>query len=366
MLTTTARLASLLLFLSNTLCTLHAQILGGYWVSSQGTGVGVTCHDAQTDLPATCVTHVYCTKPPNPIAAFDIGGQAYATCPNQPVRNVGLTVQKPGDAMTMAAEGKATATAYNRLIKDELRSGDCNGNTVVITNFTDPYGCDPPPPPPPPVCTCNPCTGFCTPTGCSCPIAIDVFNEGMHFTSLQRGVPFDFNGNGKPLFMAWTDRNYHNAWLALDRNHNGRIDSAQELFGYPTQPQVPGPTPNGWLALAVYDEPAYGGNGDGVIDAKDAIYPELLLWIDANHDGISQPNEVHHLAELSVTSIELKYKDGNSYTDNNGNQFKFESFVDVGPIGDDRLYPDRQAWDVVLKAVDGGAASTPIPLCIPR
>jgi len=195
-----------------------------------------------------------------------------------------------------------------------------------------------------------------------------VFNEGMHFTSLQRGVPFDFNGNGKPLFMAWTDPNYHNAWLALDRNHNGRIDSAQELFGYPTQPQVPGPTPNGWLALAVYDEPAYGGNGDGVIDAKDAIYPELLLWIDANHDGISQPNELHHLADLSVAAIELKYKDGNSYTDNNGNLFKFESFVDVGPVGDDRLYPDHQAWDVVLKAVDapGGPTSMPIPACIPR
>src|SRR4029077_13419234 len=109
-------------------------------------------------------------------------------------------------------------------------------------------------------------------------------------------------------------------------NHNGTIDSAQELFGYPTQPQIPGPNPNGWLALAVYDEPAYGGNGDGVIDAKDAIYPELLLWIDENHDGISQPNELHHLAELGVTRIPLAYTH-KSYRDDNGNNFRFENFV---------------------------------------
>ena len=157
------------------------------------------------------------------------------------------------------------------------------------------------------------------------------------------------NGDGKPLYLSWTDPNYHNAWLALDRNHNGTIDSAQELFGYLTEPQVPSRDGkrNGWLALAVYDEPANGGNGDGVIDAKDAIYPDLLLWIDSNHDGISQPGELHHLAEMGVMRIPLKYTH-KSYKDDNGNNFRFENFVGIQD-GEHKL--DRhQAWDVVLDA----------------
>jgi hypothetical protein len=223
--------------------------------------------------------------------------------------------------------------------------------------------------------TLKACTGVCTPHGCSCPIVLDVFNVGIHLTSLHGGVSFDFNGNGKPLFMAWTDPKYRNAWLALGRNHNGRIDSVQELFGYPTEPQVPGADRNGWQALAVYDEPAYGGNADGVTDAADAIYQDLLLWIDKNHDGISEADELHHLVELGVTDIELTYRDDKSYADRYGNEFKFESFVDVEPVGGGRLHSKRQAWDVVLRAIDElvdvprthfGASFTLNPLCVPR
>jgi hypothetical protein len=85
-----------------------------------------------------------------------------------------------------------------------------------------------------------------------------------------------------------------------------------------------------------------------VIDAKDAIYPDLLLWIDSNHDGISQPGELHLLAEMGAMRIPLKYTH-KSYKDDNGNNFKFENFVGIAPQNGDKL--DRhQAWDVVLDA----------------
>lgn len=87
------------------------------------------------------------------------------------------------------------------------------------------------------------------------------------------------------------------------------IDDGSELFGSATAQPKPanGKTPNGFNALAVFDAPENGGTGNGFIDPGDAIYSKLLLWIDANHDGISQPSELKHLADLDVHRIDLQY-----------------------------------------------------------
>jgi trimeric autotransporter adhesin len=99
-------------------------------------------------------------------------------------------------------------------------------------------------------------------------------------------VTFDIRGNGHPIRLGWPTAEAGNTRLALDRNHNGVIDDGKELFGNFTE-QPPSDVPNGFLALAVFDKPSYGGNGDGIIAWRDAVYSKLLLWIDANHDGVS-------------------------------------------------------------------------------
>jgi hypothetical protein len=181
--------------------------------------------------------------------------------------------------------------------------------------------------------------------GCPSPIIIDTTGEGFHLTSAENGVFFDFFGNGKPIKMSWTARGSHNAFLALERN--GKIDSGKDLFGNIT-PQPPSPTPNGYLALAVYDKPENGGNGDGVIDARDAIFPHLLLWIDENHNGIAEPNELHHLPDLGVLSLGLSYQT-KPYVDKYGNHFRYKGVVNPeGAPPNDHV--DRQDYDVFFVA----------------
>jgi hypothetical protein len=220
--------------------------------------------------------------------------------------------------------------------------------------------------------SCSTCVGCCSgeqqcygrtacdTLTCQCtsgsPVIIDTTGRGFHLTSAQQGVAFDIFADGSPIKISWTDASSGNAFLALDRNHNGKIDSGKELFGNVTE-QAQSSDPNGFLALAEFDKPENGGNDDGIIDKRDAVFSHLLLWIDENHDGVSQPNELHSLPELGVYSIGLHYHDDRPFFDQYGNWFHYQAAVNPDPR-DGKSKDGRVTYDVFFEvAHDQPAAS---------
>lgn len=199
-----------------------------------------------------------------------------------------------------------------------------------------------------------------TPDGPACPgrgaspIIIDLSGNGFNLTGAAGGVSFDISGTSHSVQMGWTASGANNAFLALP-GADGLVHNGQQLFGDFT-PQPPSENPNGFAALAVYDQPANGGNGDGVIDSRDGIFSSLRLWIDANHDGISQPEELHTLASLGVNSISLAYK-ADQRTDQYGNVFHYRAQVNPG----DPTNTGRMAYDVFFVTLPSTSAKNLIP-----
>jgi hypothetical protein len=207
--------------------------------------------------------------------------------------------------------------------------GTCTRSATFQNRCAEPSGYDP---------------GSCTcPDGINLsPIVIDVSGNGFFMTDADSGVVFNILNDGVPLEISWTANRSSNAFLVLDRNANGVIDNGSELFGDLT-PQPSTAKPNGFLALAEYDKPASGGNGDGRMDRRDAIFAALKLWEDSNHNGTCEPGELRSLSE-SFSVIDLAYKESRR-VDQYGNQFRYRSKVfDMNGV-----QAGRWAWDVFLK-----------------
>ncbi len=149
------------------------------------------------------------------------------------------------------------------------------------------------------------------------PVIIDTKGIGFQFTDPTKGdyVTFDLKGDGSYKKFSWPKQGSGNAWLVLDRDGDGVIKNGTELFGNFTPHSDGGvpnyPKPNGFLALDWYDQPQQGGDGNAIIDKRDAIWPKLKLWIDTHCYKTpdtpcqSLPQELYTLESEGVTSISM-------------------------------------------------------------
>lgn len=183
----------------------------------------------------------------------------------------------------------------------------------------------------------------------SCPILIDLENDGIRLTGLRDPVWFDIDADGDRDLMSWTDRS--EGLLSLDRNGNGAIDDGGELFGDATVLANGTRAANGYLALAELDTWLFGGNGDGQIDAADTAFSALVLWTDRDHSGTSRPEELQTLGQAGIRRIGLEYKTSHR-RDRYGNDLRF-----LGRAWQERrpgVVSPILTWDVFFTVATGG------------
>ncbi len=131
------------------------------------------------------------------------------------------------------------------------------------------------------------------------PLVIDLDGDGLTLSSAR--VSFDLLGDGTQQRTTWVGA--REGLLALDRNGDGAITSVHELLG----------DKNNCNGQACYDGVdaliAMDSNDDGAINAADPIYARLLVWTDANQDGVSAPGELRSLADHGIRALTLQARD---------------------------------------------------------
>lgn len=163
-------------------------------------------------------------------------------------------------------------------------------------------------------------------------------------------MPFDLNGDGMLEQVAWTVPDAPAAFLVIDKNGNGRIDDGLEIVGG-------GVVEGGRNAIdSLIRLRAQEGSGlSGSLQSGDALYEKLLLWRDANHNGVSESHELRPAREV-VTRIGLGYT-GFNRQDDHGNLFKWQGWMELrtapglnepdGPL--EHRSRTRRIYDVILR-----------------
>ena len=143
--------------------------------------------------------------------------------------------------------------------------------------------------------------------GTSDPLVLNLAGGQVHTTGLDGStVSFDMQGNGNKVKTAWITPD--EGFLVRDTNGDGTINSIAEMFSEKTS----GTAATGFVALGEFDS-----NHDGKIDAGDAGFSQLKVWINKSVDGISSQAELYSLDQIDIASIDLHKTARNLY--DNGN-----------------------------------------------
>ncbi len=124
------------------------------------------------------------------------------------------------------------------------------------------------------------------------PLVFDLDGNGIELSALGSAdaAYWDIDEDGFAEASGWIAGN--DGLLAIDLNSDGLINDHGELFGTEIT--------DGFTVLSAYDS-----NSDDVIDANDSQFGDLLIWVDADSNGVSESSELSTLSATGITSINL-------------------------------------------------------------
>ena len=138
------------------------------------------------------------------------------------------------------------------------------------------------------------------------PLALDLDGDGLETVSYngRRGPMFDYDGDGIRTATGWLAAD--DGFLVLDRNRDGQINHAGELFSDLVRLSDSTLSEHGFAALADIDE-----NKDGMVNSTDNLFASLQVWRDLNQNGISESEELFGLDKLGIKALYTTYENRN-------------------------------------------------------
>jgi Ca2+-binding RTX toxin-like protein len=144
------------------------------------------------------------------------------------------------------------------------------------------------------------------------PLVLDLSGKGINLVApWQSNADFDLNADGQREASGWVGAD--NGILVLDKNGNGKIDSASEWFGesFSADGAPPPAGQGGFAALATLTTSGattFSHDTARVDPVSGKSYFDLVqVWVDANQDGVTDMGELHTLSELGIASIDLQF-----------------------------------------------------------
>lgn len=159
-------------------------------------------------------------------------------------------------------------------------------------------------------------------------ISLSATPRSISLTAPLEGIQFDILGMRSfprphdKKQISWLTQDPQEYYFLTLPNSRGEVLGIEQMFGDNTAGPDGTFAPNGYAALAKYDE-----DGDHLITPYDPVFEKLRLWDDRNRDGLAQPEELLKLKDKSIQLIDLRFDDTYEETDRYGNQTLMKSVV---------------------------------------
>lgn len=140
------------------------------------------------------------------------------------------------------------------------------------------------------------------------PLVLDLNGDGVKLTSFADApvlFDIDHDSTASKEITGWVSK--EDGIVVMDLNGNGKIDGIHETMSeYFNGTAGTGGNAgekkyaNGFTALKSLDS-----NSDNQFTSADTAWSNVKVWVDADHDGVTDSGELKSLAALGITSINL-------------------------------------------------------------